>query len=297
MKRWTLALALLGLFSAGCDLKKDGESPPPQPPSPAAAADARGRARSMGAAADSLVSYAEGARAAAPGRGDPGRNFFDGEASAYADPGGAVYAGGARSYGPRPPLRYTSMTSYMPKDLEVAGPPPAVMSDPSQMSRLRRFVAGWGADMRVADEMISQAVRKGMNPLLVLATGMQESGLRNGRVSSAGALGPMQLMPDTACGLGACNRQAVRTNVGLNVNLGTNYMMQMWDQFVGSSMLSVNPLNPAQAPRVAAALAAYNAGPGRVMQSGGRVPQIAETQDYVRKIFGYYGQLSRAIAN
>ncbi|MFI5345010.1 MAG: lytic transglycosylase domain-containing protein [Elusimicrobiota bacterium] len=296
MKRWAFAFAVLGLFAAGCDEK---DQPQSSAPTPGSAAAARRAASSMGKEADQLTAYADRARAgaASPGRGDAGREMFDGQLSAYADPGGGVYAGAGRDFGPRPPIRYTSMTPYLPKDLETAGPPPLMLEDPAKMGRLRQFVSGWGGDMRVADEMIRQAGRKGMNPLLVLATGMQESGLRNGAVSSAGALGAMQLMPGTACDMGACNQRAVRTDVGLNVHLGTNYMKQMWDQFVGSDMLAVNPLNPAQAPRVAAALAAYNAGPGNVMKAGGRVPQIAETQDYVRKIFGYYGQLSRAIAN
>jgi hypothetical protein len=294
MRKWTFVFAVLGLFAAGCD---DKDVPSSSAPTPASVAASRHAAKSMGREADQLTSYADRAGTASPGSGDVGRGLFDGTVSAYADPGGGVYAGGARDWGTRPPVRYTSMTSYLPKDLDVSGPPPAMLQDPSKMGKLRSFVSSWGGDMRVADEMIRQAGIKGMNPLLVLATGMQESGLRNGAVSSAGALGAMQLMPGTACDMGACNSQAVRTNVGLNVHLGTNYMKQMWDQFVGSDMLAVNPLNPASAPRVAAALAAYNAGPGNVMKAGGRVPMIAETQDYVRKIFGYYGQLSRAIAN
>jgi len=295
MRYWTAALVLGVLLSAGCDDKDDSRTASGRGRESETAVSHRAQ-KSMGPAADQLISYANGGGAAGAAPGDSGRAFFDGTASAYADPGVPTFAGGLRSFGPREPVRYTG-ASYSPRDLELSGPPPLVFGDAAKTGRLRSFLSNWGGDMRVADEMLSQAARKGMNPLLVLATGMQESGLRNGRVSSAGALGAMQLMPATACDMGACNQSAVRTNVALNVHLGTNYMKQMWDTFVGSDMLAVNPLNPVHAPRVAAALAAYNAGPGNVMKAGGQVPRIAETQEYVQKIFGYYSDLARAVAN
>jgi hypothetical protein len=84
------------------------------------------------------------------------------------------------------------------------------------------------------------------------------------RRSSAGAIGPAQLMPGTAAELGV-------DPYDINANLlgGARYLRQQLDTFGDPAL----------------ALAAYNAGPGRVWQAGG-VPNIEETQNYVRTILG-----------
>lgn len=82
--------------------------------------------------------------------------------------------------------------------------------------------------------------------------------------SRAGAMGLGQLMPGTARGLGVRNPWDPEQNL-----IGAaRYLKAQYDRF-GTYEL---------------ALAAYNAGPGRVR--GGRIPQIAETQNYVRRIKG-----------
>ena len=93
---------------------------------------------------------------------------------------------------------------------------------------------------------------------------------RYGR-SRAGALGVMQIMPDT--GRGECGLSTAQLNdIDRNVWCGTKYLAELLGQF-GDTKL---------------ALAAYNAGPGRVRRAGG-VPHIAETLDYVASICGNYG--------
>lgn len=102
----------------------------------------------------------------------------------------------------------------------------------------------------------------------------QESGGRHheedGSVlsSSAGALGYMQLMPDTAEGLGV-NPNDPRENI-LG---GAKYLRQQMDYFNGD---------------LSKALAAYNAGPGAVEKYDG-VPPYEETQNYVKSIMGSLG--------
>jgi len=85
------------------------------------------------------------------------------------------------------------------------------------------------------------------------------------RRSSAGAIGPMQLMPGTADDLGVDPY-----NIDENVEGGVRYLKQHLRTFGGDR---------------ARAAAAYNAGPSRVKKYGG-VPPFKETRDYVRKVAG-----------
>ena len=91
---------------------------------------------------------------------------------------------------------------------------------------------------------------------------MQESRYQPAAVSPKGAVGLAQLMPGTARQLGV-DPYSLRDNI----RGGARYLKQQVDRF----------------GRYDLALAAYNAGPGRVERRR-QVPQIAETQAYVRTI-------------
>jgi soluble lytic murein transglycosylase-like protein len=108
------------------------------------------------------------------------------------------------------------------------------------------------------------ATRFGVDRNLVDAVAWQESRYNPRALSTAGAMGVMQLMPGTARQLGVRNPHDVEQNV---VG-GTAYLRQQLERF-GNNV----PL----------ALAAYNAGPGAVIKYGG-IPPYRETQDYVRQI-------------
>lgn len=92
----------------------------------------------------------------------------------------------------------------------------------------------------------------------------QESGFDPAAVSPKGAIGPAQLMPDTAKELGVNPN-----NVRENIFGGAKYLSQQLSRF------GEMPL----------ALAAYNAGPTRVARLG-RIPNIPETQNYIKAILG-----------
>ena len=115
-----------------------------------------------------------------------------------------------------------------------------------------------------------------LDPALLHSVSQVESGQQAaGPDSSAGATGPLQVMPGTAADMGATNpRDPVQ-----NVYAGAKYLSQMLDRY-GQPEL---------------ALAAYNAGPGRVDDYlAGRATLPDETQAYVPKVAAAYQRLSGA---
>ena len=116
------------------------------------------------------------------------------------------------------------------------------------------------------------AARFDLSPALIEALVWQESRWRSGAVSPVGARGLAQLMPGTARELGVDSSDPLA-----NLEGGARYLRAQMDRFGGD---------------VERALAAYNAGPGRVIQSGG-VPRIRETQSYVAAIMGRLSNHSR----
>ena len=116
------------------------------------------------------------------------------------------------------------------------------------------------------------AARYDLSPALIEAVVWQESRWRADAVSSVGARGLAQLMPDTAQGLGVDPDDPVA-----NLEGGARYLRQQLDRFGGD---------------LEKTLAAYNAGPGRVLQAGG-VPRIRETQIYVAAVLGRLSDHSR----
>ena len=122
------------------------------------------------------------------------------------------------------------------------------------------------------DAVIKEAQRLGVDPSLALHVLYKETGnLKNPETakSSAGALGVMQLMPKTAKGLGVDP-----LNPEENIRGGVTYLKQMYDKYQDPTL----------------ALAAYNAGPGRLdkaLKSGQGIAALPrETQNYVRMAGG-----------
>lgn len=118
----------------------------------------------------------------------------------------------------------------------------------------------------------------GVPPALIIAVITQESGGDSSAVSSAGAVGLMQLEPGTASdiasavGLSPATVSQELYNPEDNIELGTFYLHSMLSMFGGNTSL---------------ALAAYNAGPGAVQQYGG-IPPYPQTQQYVQDVTSLY---------
>ncbi|MEO7970832.1 MAG: lytic transglycosylase domain-containing protein, partial [bacterium] len=125
---------------------------------------------------------------------------------------------------------------------------------------------GWTSGNAAIDQSIrTNGSRFGVDPYLVFLVIEQESHFHPRVVSPKGARGLMQLMPGTA------RRFAVRNSFDLveNIRGGTQYLKELLTMFNG---------------RVDLALASYNAGEGRVISYGNKVPPFQETQNYVRRI-------------
>ncbi len=117
----------------------------------------------------------------------------------------------------------------------------------------------------------THASAHGLAPDLLRAVIQVESAFNPLARSPKGAMGLMQLMPETAKVLGVVNPW----DADQNIRGGAAYLRRLLDRFHQNAEL---------------ALAAYNAGPDAVGRAKGQVPAIRETREYVRKVARASGQ-------
>lgn len=122
-----------------------------------------------------------------------------------------------------------------------------------------------------AHELVTRAAnRAGLPPAIVHSVARAESAYRTDAVSPKGAVGLMQLMPNTAAALNADPH-----NPQQNADAGALYLRQLLEKYDG---------DPHQ---VSKAVAAYNAGPAAVDKYDG-VPPYRETIQYVNRVLNQY---------
>jgi soluble lytic murein transglycosylase-like protein len=126
--------------------------------------------------------------------------------------------------------------------------------------RPRRRARLGSANPNLSAAIVQAAQAQGVPPSLALALAQRESGLNPNAVSSAGAIGVMQLMPSTAAQLGVDPYDANQ-----NIQGGVSYLAQLYQQF-GDWWT---------------AAAAYNWGPGNVSKAN------AAGTDYPSSVQGY----------
>lgn len=113
-----------------------------------------------------------------------------------------------------------------------------------------------------------------LDPALVHAVISAESNYNPNAVSVKGAVGLMQVMPDTGRRYGVQAKELKHPEK--NIRAGARYLADLIEMFDGDLKL---------------ALAGYNAGENAVVRHGRRVPPFAETQAYVPRVLRYYDSL------
>jgi soluble lytic murein transglycosylase-like protein len=137
------------------------------------------------------------------------------------------------------------------------GPNGAAVSAP-RMQHMQEVAEAYGTDI------LKATIGTNVSPALVLAVIGIESAGKPKAVSSAGAVGLMQLIPDTAARFGVTDS----TDPVENIKGGVAYLNWLMAEFDNDPLM---------------VLAAYNAGEGAVKANAG-VPPYAETRDYVPKV-------------
>lgn len=165
-------------------------------------------------------------------------------------------------------LGFTPQTDA-PVDTSPVTDTPAISSSSANTTAANATSSGSVSSPKNLEEYFKEASETyGVDINLLKAIARQESNFNPSATSSAGAMGVMQLMPSTAKGLGVTNAYDAQENI----MGGAKLMAQNLKKYNGD---------------VSLALAAYNAGGGNVDKYGG-IPPFKETQNYVKKVLGYY---------
>lgn len=191
-------------------------------------------------------------------------------APAHADvmeigPAGPRWISGARAIAPAaaPAEDLLADAELVELSADLAVPPHAIADAAMQAGVVPGLYAAKVAEL---------AQRFDLSPTLIEALVWQESRWNAAARSPVGARGLAQLMPGTARYLGVDPDDPFA-----NLEGGARYLREQMDRFDGN---------------IEKALAAYNAGPGRVIAAGG-IPRIRETQGYVAAIMGRLSDHSR----
>lgn len=144
-----------------------------------------------------------------------------------------------------------------------------IRTPPKTYVRDLKFMSG--NKQKYQDLISKAAARHQVDPKLLHAVIQAESAYNPHAISSAGAVGLMQLMPDTARRYGVTDRH----DASQNIDGGTRYLKDLLAMFNSNLKLAV---------------AGYNAGEGAVMKYNYTVPPYRETQNYVQHVLNLYGK-------
>lgn len=168
---------------------------------------------------------------------------------------------------PAPKKSETPLPAQNPPKINRVDVPDTEMQVPSRDDKIFDD-RGSDAELTPTEDLIMQtAYEYGVDPKLARAIAIAESDMNQDEISPVGAIGVMQLMPETAASLGVDPYNKSDNIVG-----GVRYIRQMLDTFDGDVPLAV---------------AAYNAGPGAVQRYGG-IPPYSETRNYVGRVMDLF---------
>lgn len=179
-----------------------------------------------------------------------------------------------------------SMNSLAPDDgplfvdIRVAAEELAQASEKDRNAAERYFAKSTGYKLH-AKHIRNAAQKHGVDEQLLKAIATAESGFNAGAVSPKGAIGLMQVIPDTAARFGVAadaNRSIAQKlkDPAINVPVSARYVRYLERMFPGRTDL---------------VLAAYNAGEGAVKRYGNKIPPYKETQNYVKTVMTLYASL------
>jgi len=154
------------------------------------------------------------------------------------------------------------------------------------------WLGRWMYPIHYASDIRASAVSQDVDPHLIAAIIRAESNYKTGKESHKGALGIMQIMPETAswivemAAFQGVTLDDIRHRADVGIELGAWYLHSLHDQFDGNRV---------------AAIAAYNAGPGNVrswlreaawdgrIETSDQIP-FGETRHYVQRVVYYYNK-------
>jgi soluble lytic murein transglycosylase-like protein len=180
-----------------------------------------------------------------------------------------------RSLDPNTPTKYTNLLPAEGRwELYLKERPVPVREAPA--FDLRRFAVD--SRWRYASQIQAAAIANNVEAALIRAVISVESGDNPSAVSRTGAVGLMQLMPETAKRYNVTNSRDPEQNI----HGGTQYLRDLLRMFNYNVRL---------------ALAAYNAGEQAVMKYGNRIPPYRETLAYVPRVMQFYERYSAGYAS
>ncbi len=162
----------------------------------------------------------------------------------------------------------------VPKKVVAAAPRPIkVYPDTPPLALARSYVESTPSRYTIHIKHASRATK--VPAALIRAVILAESSFNPYALSATGAVGLMQLMPETAARYGVKNRM----DPSQNILGGARYLSDLMRMFNNNLHLTI---------------AAYNAGEGAVMKYGRKIPPYPETVAYVPKVLKFYKQFRLA---
>lgn len=165
-------------------------------------------------------------------------------------------------------------------DIRAAASHLAEVSEKDRSATERYFANSAGYKLH-AKHIRNAAQKHGVDEQLLKAIATAESGFNASAVSPKGAVGLMQVIPDTAARFGVAGdaKRSIAQKLkdpAINVPVSARYVRYLEQLFPGRTDLVV---------------AAYNAGEGAVQRYGNKIPPYKETQNYVKTVMTLYASL------
>ncbi|MEW5950524.1 MAG: lytic transglycosylase domain-containing protein [Elusimicrobiota bacterium] len=178
-------------------------------------------------------------------------------------------------------------------DLPKDPPPPSVdivRPDESESFSLSSLSKSKNGSVPYLSIVLEEAKKQNFDPEMVLAVIKKESSFNPKAKSSVGAMGLMQLMPDTAKWLGLKDTSKL-FDPATNIKYGIKYLRYLFSEFSETDFSSLDK-SDIENQSIKKSIAAYNSGPGNVRkydkEPHNGIPPFKETKSYVKLVSQYF---------